>query len=137
MFFSGRIPEFTFVIAMSILAQAYLPVVRAAGRTFAKDPQALRQVVGAIRNSVWEMQRQNFSDQQIVEELEQTKSFLRENLAQVAYNPEIDSYTVKLTQAHVPDKPGVVVDIKTPRDLLEEQNTSLDDVVGRFSNKNG
>ena len=116
------------------LRRAYLPVLRAVKRTCHKDIETERQIVAAVRMSIAEMLNSNIPTGAIVEELNMTQKMLSQNSAQVAYNEKIDSYSVKLTEDMVP-KDGVVVDIKTPGDLMEEQNKSLDDIIGSHSSK--
>ncbi len=115
-----------------MISRAYLPVLRALNKTFTNDAFAQRQVVAAIRMSVADMMNAGAPDAVIAEELNNTEKMIRFNLAQVAYNANLDSFSVKLTEDMVP-KDGVVVDIKTPGDLLEEQDKGLDDAIGRAS----
>lgn len=118
----------------SSIRAAYLPVLRAVRGTCHKDIETERQIVAAVRMSIAEMLNSNVPTQGIVEELSMTRKMLSQNIAQVAYNEKIDSYSVKLTEEMVPTD-GVVVDIKTPGDLLEEQNKSLSDIVGSHSSQ--
>lgn len=118
----------------SIIRAAYLPVLRAVRRTCHKDIETERRIVAAVRMSIAEMLNSNVPTQAIVQELSMTRKMLCQNIAQVAYNDKIDSYSVKLTEDMVPTD-GAVVDIKTPGDLLEEQNISLYDIVGSHSRK--
>ena len=115
-----------------MIRRAYLPVLRSIRTTCQKDIETERQIVAAIRMSIAEMLNNQVSESAICEELKMTKQMLSLNIAQVAYNQNIDSYTVKLREEMVPSD-GTVVDIKTPGDLLEEESKSLDDVVGRHS----
>ena len=109
---------------------AYLPVLRSLKRTFKNDPAAERQIVAAIRTSIAELLNNQVPEKDIIQELHMTQKMLTQNVAQVAYNEKIDSYSVQLTEEMIPTD-GAVVDIKTPGDLLEEQNKGLDDVVGK------
>ena len=109
---------------------AYLPVLRSLKRTFKNDPAAERQLVAAIRTSIAELLNNQVPEKDIIQELHMTQKMLTKNVAQVAYNEKIDSYSVQLTEEMIPTD-GAVVDIKTPGDLLEEQNKGLDDVVGK------
>ena len=109
---------------------AYLPVLRSLKRTFKNDPAAERQLVAAIRTSIAELLNNQVPEKDIIQELHMTQKMLTQNVAQVAYNEKIDSYSVQLTEEMIPTD-GAVVDIKTPGDLLEEQNKGLDDVVGK------
>ena len=109
---------------------AYLPVLRSLKRTFKNDPAAERQIVAAIRTSIAELLNNQVPEKDIIQELHMTQKMLTKNVAQVAYNEKIDSYSVQLTEEMIPTD-GAVVDIKTPGDLLEEQNKGLDDVVGK------
>ena len=111
------------------IQRAYLPVLRALRKTFVKDREAERQVVAAIRMSIAELQNNHVSAADIATELNLTEKMVRMNLAQVAYNQKLDSYAVKLTEEMVPSN-GSVVDIKTPADLLQEQQVDLGSICG-------
>ena len=120
-------------VVMSIVAKAYLPLLRALRVSFPNDLPTERKVLSAVRLSVFEMESMNFSPTEIAAELESTKTMLFDNLAQVEYNAKLDSYALKLEERHVPSN-GSVVDIKTPADLMQA-DSSLDDITGRFSQK--
>lgn len=119
---------------MSLIRRAYLPVLRSVRRTCNHDSESERQFVGAIRTAIADMLKNGYTEAAIVGELNETQKMLKLNIAQVAYNPTIDSYSVKLTDEMVPSN-GSVVDIKTPGDLLTEQTKGLDDVIGTYSNR--
>lgn len=114
---------------MSVVRRAYLPVLRSLKRTFVKDAGAERQVVAAIRMSIAEMMNNHVSEEDVAQELKLTQKMIQMNLAQVAYNKNLDSYAVKLTEDMVPAN-GSVVDIKTPADLLRERQVDLSDISG-------
>ena len=110
------------------IVQRYLPLLRTVKRTFRGDMEAERQVVAAVRMSIAELVNGQIPENEIIREMDMTEQMMKMNIAQVQYNEKIDSYAVRLTAEMVPSN-GSVVDIKTPQDLANEQNISLDDVV--------
>jgi len=64
----------------------------------------------------------------ILAELDMTRQMSLQNIAQVSYNDNIDSYSVKIREEMLP-KDGVTLDIKTPDDLIKEQQCNVEDFV--------
>lgn len=109
----------------------YIPLLRCVKKTFRGDVQAERQVVAAVRMSIAELVNGQISEPEIIREMELTEQMLKLNIAQVEYNDKNDAYAVRITEEMVPSN-GSVVDIKTPADVIQEQEAaSLDDIVQR------
>jgi len=110
------------------IRRGYLPVLRALKRTCQNDIDAERQIVCAIRLSIAEMINGRVPMNDILAELDMTRQMLLQNIAQVSYNDNIDSYSVKIREEMLP-KDGVTLDIKTPDDLIKEQQCNVEDFV--------
>ena len=118
------------------IRKSYLPVLRAVQRTCFQDPEAQRQIIGAIRMSITEMVNAKIPTDEIVKELNLTREMLLQNIAQVSFNESIDSYSLKLREEMVP-RDGVTLDIKSPAELLEtnDVDASLASAVGQHNGK--
>jgi hypothetical protein len=116
------------------IRRGYLPVLRAIKRTCQHDIDAERQIIGAIRISIAEMINACVPTNDILTELDMTRQMILQNIAQVSFNDSIDSYSVKIREEMLP-KDGVTLDIKTPADLLKEQQCNVDDFVSNHSSK--
>ena len=112
------------------IVRRYLPLMRTVKQTFRKDEIAERQVVASIRMSIAELVNSQLPEQEIVREMDLTEKMLKLNIAQVRYNENIDSYSVRLTEDMVPSD-GSVVEIKTPGDLAAEEKVAFDDFVSQ------
>jgi hypothetical protein len=117
----------------SEIRRGYLPVLRALKRTCHNDIDAERQIIGAIRVSIAEMLNAQVPTNDILSELDMTRQMLLQNIAQVSFNDNIDTYSVKLREEMLP-KDGVTLDLKTPGDLLKEQECNVDHFVSKHSN---
>ncbi len=118
-------------MASVAVRKSYLGVLRALRTTCRGDMHAERQILHAVKSSVLQLVLARTPDQDIVSELDLTREMLSTHMTQAQYNPELDSYAIRLTEEMVP-RDGVTVDIKTAEDLLNEQ-VNLDDVVARHS----
>jgi hypothetical protein len=114
------------------LRTSYRGVLRAIRQTCRGDPYAEHQITGAVKSSIYQLFQAQAPESDIVKELDLTSQMITMNMTQANYNPELNSYTVRLTEEMVP-KDGVTVDIKTAEDLLNEQKVDLDQVVARHS----
>ena len=110
------------------IVRRYLPLMRTVKRTFRGDEIAERQVVAAIRMSIAELVNSQLPEADIVKEMDLTEKMMKLNIAQVRYNQNIDSYSVRITEDMVPTD-GSVVDIKTPGDLVNDEKAQFDDFV--------
>ena len=122
----------TVSIANGALKPHYLPVLRAVSRMCANDPMAEYQMVTAIRSSVRTLIRSGVAETEIISEMAATREMIIQNLAQVAFNPTTESYSVRIQQDHIPEN-NRVVNIQTPDEFLKECNVDLAQVVGRSS----
>lgn len=111
---------------------SYLSVLRAIRQTCRNDVSAASQIAQAVKDSVRQLVHAKVPDSEIVNELDLTRQMISVNMTQASYNPELDSYAVRLTEEMVPQD-GVTVDIKTAQDVLDEQNVNLDELVSRHS----
>ncbi len=115
------------------IRRSYLPVLRAVQRTCHRDVDAQRQIIGAIRMSIYEMIEAKIPTSEIVKELDLTRDMMLQNIAQVSFNENIDSYSLKIRQEMVPNN-GVTLDIKTPAELLETNvSASFEQATGKHS----
>jgi len=80
------------------IVRRYLPLMRTVKKTFRKDEIAERQVVASIRMSIAELVNSQLPEQEIVREMDLTEKMLKLNIAQVRFNENIDSYSVRLTR---------------------------------------
>lgn len=121
-------------VAMASLGirRSYRSVLQAIRQTCRGDMYAEYQISGAVKSSVYQLMHSNIPEADIISELDLTKQMISVHMTQANYNPELNSYTVRLTEDMVPTD-GVTVDIKTAEDLLKEQEVDLDQVVGRHS----
>lgn len=119
-------------MATSGVRRSYLSVLRALRNTCQGDRNAEQQIVHAVKSSVRQLEFFKVPEVEIITELDLTRQMISVNMTQANYNPEIDSYAIRLTEEMVPGD-GVTVDIKTAQDLLEQVN--LDELVGRHSSK--